>query len=318
MAAWPLGARAQQAERVRRIGVLMAGRQGDQEWQRRLTAFLGELQQLGWAEPRNIQIETRWAAPGDPKSTQEFARELVGLQPDLIVSSTTPPTAALIQQTRTIPVIFIAVNDPISSGFVASFPSPGGNLTGFIILEPTLGGKWLEMLREIAPHVERAVFVFNPAQAPTAEYYLNSFKGAAASFAVETEAIKVRDKSEIEATLTAQARAPNVGLVFVPDAFISAHRVQITSLAAHYRLPAVYPFRSFAESGGLISYGPDLADQFRRAAGYVDRILKGEKPADLPVQAPTKFELVINLKTARALGLEVPPTLLARADEVIE
>jgi ABC-type uncharacterized transport system substrate-binding protein len=285
-AAWPLVARAQQAERARRIGVLMAGRQGDQEWQRRLAAFLGELQRLGWAEARNIQIETRWAVPGDAKSTQEFARELVGLQPDLIVSSTTPPTAALMQQTRTTPVIFIAVNDPISSGFVASFPRPGGNLTGFIILEPTLGGKWLELLREIAPHVERVVFVFNPAQAPTAEYYLNSFKAAAASFAVETEAIKVQDKSEIEATLTAQSRAPNTGLVFVPDAFMSVHRVQITSLAAHYRLPAVYPFRSFAETGGLISYGPELADQFRRAAGYVDRILKGEKPADLPVQAP--------------------------------
>jgi putative ABC transport system substrate-binding protein len=317
-ATWPLAARAQPADQMRRIGVLIAGRENDREGQRRLAAFLEEFQKLGWAQSRNIRIDTRWAAPGDTESNQQFAKELVALQPDLIVSWSTPPTAALLQQTRTIPIIFIAVNDPISSGFVASFPRPGGNLTGFVILEPTIGGKWLEMLREIAPRVERVAFLFNPAQAPTADYYLNSFKAAAASFAVETNAVQIRDGSEIESVVTAQARAPNGGLVVVPDAFLTAHRAQITSLATRYSLPAVYPFRAFAEIGGLISYGPDLVDQFRRVAGYADRILKGTKPAELPVQAPTKFELVINLKTAKALGLEVPPTLLARADEVIE
>ena len=249
---------------------------------------------------------------------QRFAKELVALQPDLVVSTTTPPTAALLRETRTIPIIFVSVNDPISSGFVASFARPAGNATGFIILEPTIGGKWLEMLREIAPRIERVAFLFNPAQAPTAEYYLNSFKAAAASFAVEANVVHVRDRSELESVVAAQARALNGGLVVVPDAFLSTHRVEITSLAARYRLPAVYPFRYYAELGGLLSYGADLVDSWRRAAGYVDRILKGAKPSDLPVQAPTKFELVINLKTAKALGLDVPFNLQQRADEVIE
>jgi putative tryptophan/tyrosine transport system substrate-binding protein len=315
--AWPLSARSQQ-EQPRRIGVLLAGRDSDPEWQLRVAAFRDELNQFGWMEGRNLQIDMRWVAPGDTEASRRFATELVALRPDLMVSGTTPPTAALLQHTRTIPIVFVAVNDPISSGFVTSFPRPGGSLTGFVILEPTIGGKWLEMLKEIAPRVERVALLFNPAQATTAEYYLNSFKAAAASLAVEIDTAHVRDASEIEVAITTLARAPNGGLAMVPDAFLGAHLMQIISPAARYQLPAVYPFRLWAESGGLISYGPDLVDQFRRAAGYVDRVLKGAKPADLPVQAPVKFELAINLKTAKALGLEVPPTLLARADEVIE
>ena len=234
----------------------------------------------------------------------------------MIFSSSTPPTTALLQQTRTIPIIFATVNDPISSGFVETFARPGGNATGFIILEPTIGGKWLGLLREIAPRVDRVALLFNPAQAPTAEYYLNSFKAAATSFGVQANATQVRDRSEFEPIIA--AGGPNGGLALVPDAFMTAYRLEIVSLAARYRVPVVYPFRVFAESGGLISYGPDLVDQFRHAAVYVDRVLKGAKPNDLPVQGPTKFELAVNLKTANALGLEVPPTLLARADEVIE
>ena len=254
----------------------------------------------------------------DAESIQRFAKELVALQPDLILSQNTPTTAALLQQTRTIPIIFATVSDPVGSGFVASFPRPGGNVTGFTNFEPTMAGKWLELLKEIAPRVNRVAFLFNPATAPYAEYYLNPFKAAAASFAVEAIAAPVRDTSELESVIAAQAREPNGGLIVMPDSFTTAHRVEITSLAARYRLPAVYPFRFFTEVGGLLSYGNDQLDHFRRAATYADRILKGAKPSELPVQAPVKFELVINLKTAKALGLDVPPTLLARADEVIE
>ena len=249
---------------------------------------------------------------------QRFAKELVALQPDLILSQSTPTTAALLQQTRTIPIIFAIVADPVGSGFVASFPRPGGNVTGFTNMEPTMAGKWLELLKEIAPRVARVAFLFNPATAPYAEYYLNPFKAAAASFAVEAIAAPVRDTSELESVVAAQAREPNGGLIVMPDTFMTAHRVEITSLAARYRLPAVYPFRFFAELGGLLSYGNDLIDNFRRAATYADRILKGAKPSELPVQAPVKFELVINLKTAKALGLDVPVHLQQRADEVIE
>jgi putative ABC transport system substrate-binding protein len=317
-AVWPLAMRAQEGERVRRVSMLIAGPQSDREGQRRGAVFREELQKLGWTEPRNIRIDMRWVAPGDTETIQRFAKEIVALQPDLIVATTTPPTAAVLQQTRTIPIIFLSVNDPISSGFVASFSRPGGNATGFIILESTMGGKWLEMLKEMAPRVERVAFLFNPAQATTGEYYLDSFKAAAASLGVQANIVHVRDKSELESAVAAQARAPNGGLVVIPDAFLGAHRGEVTSLAARYRLPAIYPFRFFVEGGGLISYGPDLADPYRRAAGYVDRILKGAKPSDLPVQAPVKFELAINLKTAKALGLDVSPSLFARADEVIE
>jgi putative ABC transport system substrate-binding protein len=250
---------------------------------------------------------------------RRFAMELVALQPDLLLSSTTPTTMALLQQTRTIPIVFALVADPIGSGFVASFTQPGGNVTGFIFTtEPTMAGKWVELLKEIAPRVARIAMLFNPLSATYADYWLNPFKAAAPSFSVEAIAAPVRDTSELEPVIAAQAREPNGGLIAMPDSFTDAHRVEITSLAARYRLPAVYPFRFFAEVGGLLSYGVDRTVNFRRAATYVDRILKGEKPAELPVQAPIKFELVVNLKTARALGLEIPPTLLARADEVIE
>ena len=232
--------------------------------------------------------------------------------------ATTPTTAALLQQTRTIPIIFAIVSDPVGSGFIASFAKPGGNVTGFIILEPTLAGKWLELLKEIAPRIARVALLFNPATAPYAEYYLNPFKAAAASFAVEAIVAPVHDMSELESAVGVQAREPNGALIVIPDSFMTTHRAEITSLAARHRLPAVYPFRHYTEIGGLLSYGNDQRDNFRRAATYADRILKGEKPSELPIQAPVKFELVINLKTAKTLGLTVPPTLLSRADAVIE
>jgi ABC-type uncharacterized transport system substrate-binding protein len=315
--AWPLAARAQQPDRMRRIGVLMAVSENDHEYQAFLAAFREGLQKLGWAEGRNIRIDTRWAAL-DAEAMQRFAKELVALQPDLIVSQSTPTTASLLQQTRTIPIIFALVIDPIGSGFVASLPRPGGNVTGFIAMEGSLAGKWLELLKEIAPRVTRVAFLFNPATAPYAEYFLNPFKAAAASFAVEGIATPVRDSSELESVVAAQAREPNGGLIVMPESFLNTHRVEITSLAARYRLPAVYAFRFFTEFGGLLSYGNDFIDNYRRAATYVDRILKGEKPANLPVQAPTKYELVINLKTAKALDLDVSLRLQQRADEVIE
>ena len=318
-AAWPLAAQAQQAEALRRIGVLMGYAESDSDARAWHAAFREALQKLGWTEGRNIQVDTRWARPDDAESMRRFAMELVALQPDLLLSSTTPTTMALLQQTRTIPIVFALVADPIGSGFVASFTQPGGNVTGFIFTsEPTMAGKWVELLKEIAPRVARIAMLFNPLSATYADYWLNPFKAAAPSFSVEAIAAPVRDTSELEPVIAAQAREPNGGLIAMPDSFTDAHRVEITSLAARYRLPAVYPFRFFAEVGGLLSYGVDRTVNFRRAATYVDRILKGEKPAELPVQAPIKFELVVNLKTARALGLEIPPTLLARADEVIE
>ncbi len=313
----PLTARAQQGERMRRIGVLMGRSESDQEGQAFVAAFREELQKLGWAEGRNIRIDYRWASPGDADSIRRLANELVALQPDLALTQNTPNTAALAQQTRNIPIVFATVSDPVGSGFVASFPRPGGNVTGFTNIEPTTAGKWLELLKEIAPHVTRVAFLFNPATAPY-EYYLSPFKAAARSFAVEAIAAPVRDRSELEPVITALARAPNGGLVVMTDTFLLNHRVEITSLAVRYRLPAVYPYRAFTEAGGLLSYGNDTHDNFRRAASYVDRILKGAKSSELPVQAPVKFELTINLKAARALGLDVPMLLQQRADEVIE
>ena len=316
-ASWPLAARAQQTERVRRIGVLLAYAESDSEAQAMIAAFREGLQKLGWTEGRNVRIDYRWAA-ADTELMQQFAKDLVALQPDLILSQTTPTTAALLQQTRTIPIIFATVSDPVGSGFVASLPRPSGNVTGFATIEGSLGGKWLELLKEIAPRVNRVAFLFNPATATFAEYYLNPFKAAAASFAVEAIAAPVHDTSELESVIAAQAREPNSGLIVMPDTFTIAYRVEITSLAARYRLPATYPFRFFAELGGLLSYGVDMNDNFRRAAIYADRILKGAKPSELPVETPVKFELVINLKTAKALGLGVPLFLQQRADEVIE
>ena len=317
-ASWPLAARAQQPERMRRIGVLMGYAESDSDAQARVAAFRDGLQKLGWAEGRNIRINTRWPIPADLESMQRFATELVALQPDAILSHITPTTAALLQQTRTIPIVFATVADPLGSGFVASFSRPGGNVTGFTSIEPTMAGKWLELLKEIAPRVARVAFLFNPVTAPYAEYFLNPLKAAALSFGVEAIAAPVRDTSELESIVAAQARELNSGLIVTPDSFTHVHRAEITSLAARYRLPAVYPFRQYSHIGGLLSYGNDEHDNFRRAALYVDRILRGARPSELPVQAPVKFELVMNMKTARELGLTVPPTLLATADEVIE
>ena len=316
--AWPRAARAKEPAAVQRIGVLMAYREDDSEAQAQFGAFRDGLQKLGWMEGRNIRIDTRWVTPDNVELMRRFAKELVALQPDLILSHNTPTTAALLQQTRTIPIVFALVSDPVGSGFVASIPQPGGNVTGFDVSERTQAGKWVELLKEIAPGVARIAMLFNPASAPHAESWLKPFRAAAVKFAVEAISAPVHDESELDSVIAAQAREPNSGLVAMPESFMIAYRVEITSLAARYHLPAVYPYRFFAEVGGLLSYGVDENDNFRRAAAYVDRILKGAKPSELPVQAPVKLELVINLKAARALGLTVPPAVLARADEVIE
>jgi putative ABC transport system substrate-binding protein len=292
--------------------------EGDVEGQSYLAAFREGLQKLGWVEDRNTRFDTRWATADDAEVRQRFAKELVALQPDLILSNNTPTTAALLQQTRAIPIVFATVSDPVGSGFVTSLARPGGNVTGFQTAVGSLAGKWLELLKEIAPSVSRVAFLFSRATASYAEAYLNPFKAAAASLAVEAIAAPVRDISELESVVAAQARAPSGGLIVMPDSFTDVHRAEITSLAARYSLPAVYPRRIFAELGGLLSYGVDQFDNYRRAASYVDRILKGERPSELPVQAPIKFELVINLKAAKALGLDVPVHLQQRADEVIE
>jgi putative ABC transport system substrate-binding protein len=316
-AAWPVVARAQQAGPVRRIGILMGGAESDQEGQSSVAAFREGLQKLGWIEGRDCKIDIRWAA-ADVELMQRFAKELVTLQPDLILTSSTPATAAMLQQTSSIPVIFVIVADPVGSGFVASLPRPGGNATGFTPIVSSLGGKWVELLKEIAPRVARVTLLFNPPTATFVEGYLNPFKAAAAALGAEAIVAPVNDMPALESLLTTEAREPSSGLVVIPDAFTIQHRAEITALAARYHVPAVYWSRSFAEVGGLISYGPYIVDEYRRAALYADRILKGSKPSELPVQAPVKYELVINLKTAKALGLDVPLSLQQRADEVIE
>jgi len=316
-AAWPFTVRAQQTESMRRIGVLMIFAESDAEGRGFVTAFREGLQKLGWIEGRNIQIDIRWGAT-NAALIQQLARELVASRPNLILSSGTPTTLVLLQQTRTIPIIFATVVDPVGSGLVASLPQPGGNVTGFINLEGSMSGKWLELLKEIAPRVKRVAFLFNPVTATYADYFLSPFKAAAASIAIEAIATPVRDTSELASAVATHAREPNGGLLIMPDAFTVARRAEITSLAAHHRLPAVYPFRFFAELGGLLSYGNDQADNYRRAAAYADRILKGAKPSELPVQIPVKFELVINLKTAKMLDLDVPSLLQQRADALLE
>jgi putative ABC transport system substrate-binding protein len=316
-AAWPLSAWAQQLNRVQRIGVLMGNAESDDEGQSGVAAFRDELRKAGWAEHRNIEIDTRWAAM-DVESMRRFAKELVGLQPDLILTSSTPAAGAMLQQTRTIPIVFVLVADPVGSGYVASLPRPGGNVTGFTPIVGSLGGKWVQLLKEIAQGLARVALLFNPATATFVEGYLNPFKTTAASLGMEAIIAPVQDIPAVESLVAAQAREPNSGLVVIPDAFTVGHRAEITSLAARYRIPAIYWSRSSVALGGLISYGPYIMDEYRRAASYADRILKGAKPSELPVQAPTKFELVLNLKAAKALGIDVPPTLLARADEVIE
>jgi putative ABC transport system substrate-binding protein len=315
--AWPLAARAQQPERMRRIGVLMSYAETDPEGQGRIAAFRESFRNLGWIEGRNIKVETRWAT-GNAELIQRFAKELADLQPDLILSATTPTTAALRQQTLIIPIVFANVSDPVGSGFVASLSRPGGNTTGFINLEASIAGKWLELLKEIAPRVTTVAFVFNPTTAPYAKYYLNPFKTAALSLGMEAIAAPVSDSSGLDSIVAAQARELGGGVMIMPDSFTTAHSSEIVSLAGRYRVPAIYPYRFYAKLGGLLSYGNDQLDNFRRAAAYADRILKGTRPSDLPVQVPVKFELVINLETAKALGLTVPPTLLAQADDVIE
>jgi putative ABC transport system substrate-binding protein len=312
-----LAARAE-PDRVRRIGVLMAHPDSDPEFQEYLAAFREGLQHLGWTDGRNIRIEARWGALDDAEMRQQAAKELIALQPDVILTQNTPPTASMLQQTRTIPVVFAIVADPVGSGFVESLAHPGGNATGFTIMEPTVAGKWLELLREIAPHVEHAALLFNPATAPYAEIYLKPFRTAAASFGLEAIATPVHSTSELESVIAAQARENNSGLVLIPDGFLNVHRNEIVTLVARYRLPAVYPWPFFPRAGGLLSYGSDQRDLFQLAATYVDRILKGEKPVDLPVQAPTKYDLVINLKAAKALGIVVPLHLQQRAIELIE
>jgi putative tryptophan/tyrosine transport system substrate-binding protein len=298
--------------------VLMAHAENDAEFHDYLAAFREGLQKLGWVEGRNIQIDSRWGALDDAEARQRSAKELIALQPDLILTQNTPPTASMLEQTRTIPVVFVVVADPVGSGFVQSLARPGANATGFTIMEPTIAGKWLELLKEIAPRVNRAAFLFNPATTPYRDIYLKPFQAAAASLALEAIAAPVHDTQELESVVAAHAREPNGSLVVMPDGFLNVHRAEIVLLAARYHVPAVYPWRFFAETGGLLTYGSVQGDMFRTAATYVDRILKGEKPADLPVQAPTKYELVVNLKTAKALGLDVPPLLQQRADEVIE
>jgi putative tryptophan/tyrosine transport system substrate-binding protein len=314
--AWPLASRAQQPERVRRIGVLLPVTPDDTEFQTRVGAFLQGLQQLGWAIGHNVRIDTRWAG-ASATEIRRHAAELVALAPDVILAHGVPTLGPLLQATRTVPIVFPTAADPVAAGFVDSLARPGGNATGFMDLEYGMAGKWLELLKQIASGVTRVAVLRDPAT-PTGPAQFGVIQAVAPSLGMEVNPVNVRDASEIERAVGANARFPNGGLIVTPSGWASVHRELIVKLAAQHKLPAVYFGRYFVAGGGLISYGPDLSDQYRRAAGYVDRILKGEKPADLPVQAPTKFELVINLKTAKALGLEIPPTLLARADEVIE
>jgi len=302
---------------MRRIGFLHGLVESDPEAQARIKAFRLGLEALGWTEGRNIQVDYRFAR-GDAALAQAQADELVSLGPELLVGLSTPVTAALKQATRTIPIIFALVTDPVGQGFIVSLARPGGNVTGFTFIDYAMVGKWLEMLKEIAPNVRRAAVLFNPETSPYYPIFLRELGAVPAMLAVELTAAPVRDEAEIEGVVTALAREPGGGLIGASDPFITARRALIMTLAQRHRLPAVYYFRRFAAEGGLMSYGPEPNDIARRSASYVDRILKGAKPADLPAQAPTKFELVINLKTARALGLDVPPMLLARADEVIE
>jgi putative ABC transport system substrate-binding protein len=314
--AWPLAARGQQQpERMRRIGVLMSLAANDPEALARLTAFVQRLHQLGWTVGRNVQIDYRWAT-GDAKDFRKYGAELVALAPDIILAVSTLSVAALLQATRSVPIVFLQVADPVGSGFVESLAQPGGNATGFTTYEYVTGAKWLELLKQIAPNMTRAAFLRDPSS-PTGIGLFPVLQSVATSLGVELRPLNVRDAGEIEFAITAFAHSSNGGLI-VTGGLAAVRRDLIIALAARHRLPAAYPFRYYVTSGGLISYGPDTTDPFRRAADYVDRILKGDKPADLPVQNPTKYELVINLKTAKALGLKVPAQLLARADEVIE
>ena len=315
-AAWPLAAHAQQAERMRRIGVLMGLTADDPESAPRLAAFAQGLQQSGWTIGQNVRVDYRWGG-GNADSMRKYAAELVALAPDVILAHSSAAVAPLLQATRTIPIVFTTVSDPVGAGFVDSLARPRGNATGFLVWEYSIAVKWLELLKEIAPRVTRAAVLRESAIA-TGPAQFGVIQAVAPLLGVELRAVDTRDAGEIQRAITAFARSPNGGLVVTGSTLAAVHRDLIITLAARHRLPAVYFGRYFVTDGGLISYGPDFVDQFRRAAGYVDRILKGEKPADLPVQAPTKYDLVLNLKTAKALGLQIPDRLLAIADEVIE
>jgi putative tryptophan/tyrosine transport system substrate-binding protein len=315
-AVFPIAARAQQRERMRRIGIILPASSDDAEYQVRVGAFLQGLQELGWALCRNVRVDTHWAT-SNAASIRKHAAELAALAPDAILAFGASTVGPLLQETRTVPIVFPVVGDPVAAGFVESLARPGGNATGFMTFEYGMGAKWLELLKQIAPAVTR-VAVLRDSAIPTGPAQFGVIQAAAPSAGMEVRPVDVRAAGEIERGMTALAVAPNAGLIITASAASQVHHNLIIALAARHRLPAVYYERLFTSAGGLISYGPDFIDQFRRAAGYVDRILKGEKPADLPVQAPTKYELVINLKTAKALGLDVPATLLARADEVIE
>ena len=308
---------APRGEQVRRIGVLMGFAETDPTAHSWVKAFRDALAKLGWAEGSNLRLELRWAA-ADPDRIRTLAKELVELRPDVIFDQTTPVTSALARETKTIPIVFVYVADPIGSGFAPSLAHPGGNITGFTYLEPTTGGKWVGLLKEVAPHTAHVAVLFNPATTPPLKFYMPSIQAAASSLAVEAVTAPVHAKDEIEGVIAAQARNPGGGLLVMPDVFNDANRELIIALAARYGVPAIYPRPVFAESGGLVAYGADLTEQFRQAAAYIDRILRGANPGDLPIQQPTKFDLVINLKTAKALGLDIPFLMQQTADEVIE
>jgi putative tryptophan/tyrosine transport system substrate-binding protein len=316
--AWSIAARAQQPA-TSRIGVLVAFPEGDPEGERQIRALVKGLSEFGWKRDKNMQIDMRWAGT-DPARMQKLAKELIEKRPDLILVTQTPTTAAVLRETHSIPVVFSVVSDPLGSGFVESFARPGGNATGFVNLEDSVAGKWLELLKELAPQTSLVSIPFNPKTAPQSGYYLKLLEAAAPSLALTLKAVQVSNAGEIDAEIAHLAQQSNVGLVVIPDIFtaVQAQSETIIALTARHRIPAVYNTAYFVRAGGLVSYGVDLPDLLRRAAGYVDRILKGAKPQDLPVQLPTKFELVINLKTAKALGLTVPDKLLSTADEVIE
>jgi len=315
--AWSRVVRAQ-AERTHRVGVLTGWAENDPEARVWLSGFTQGLSELGWVDGRNLRMDVRWV-PGNVEQMRTFAKELVDLQPDVILANSTPVTAALHRATRTVPIVFVIVSDPVGEGFIESVPRPGGNITGFVHNEPSLGGRWTELLMEIAPGIKRISAMFNPDTAPYAQsYYLPSIEAAAQSFRVMPNAAPVHDDAEIEIAVKSLGREPRGGLLVMPDNFMDIHRAQIISLASQNHVPAVYQIPIFVRDGGLLSYGTDFRDLFHRSASYVDRILRGAKPADLPVQLPVKFVMAVNLKTAKALGLDVPPSFLLRADEVIE
>jgi putative tryptophan/tyrosine transport system substrate-binding protein len=313
---WPFGAHAQSPDQ-RRVGVLIGYEEDEQEVQGWLATFRGSLRKLGWIEGQNIKFDNRWVG-SDAALTQQAAQEIVASQPDLILSPGSPTTAVLLKQTRTIPVVFVNLVDPVGQGFVASLSHPSGNATGLVNLEPSMAGKWIELLKQVAPQLARVAVPFNPASAPYADLYLNILRSSAANLGVAVISERVSDMTTLEAFLAAQAHEPNTGIIPMPSAFSSGHTAELAEMMARFRLPGIYPVRSFAVAGGLLSYGNEVNDNFERAATFADKILKGEKPSEIPVQFPTKFNLVINLKTAKMLGLTVPLALQASADEVID